>query len=140
MAKQPKQDPAITAVQKLVTIGMLVFMGYLFISNERENRITLPEDVAVEKEDKAEPKLEPVRVQITDMTNGQISYSDLRSGKIVIGKWALELAKEPEEEAPNLELVEPEKKAEKKAEKAAEKPAEPKKAEEKPKVETLPKK
>jgi len=89
MAKKQQQDPAISSVQKLITLGMLTFMGYLFFMQDKHVQQPLPP--VAEKVIEQTKLPEPVKVKITDTDSGDISFSDLRKGKVLIGKWEVEL-------------------------------------------------
>jgi len=114
-----RQDASITSVQKMITLCMLAFMGYLFFMQDRHIQQTgqnLPEAVKeVAPLQTIAP--EPIKVRITDTDSGDISFSDLRKGKVLIGKWEIELdtpkaepyfesdnPKAPEEVQDNLEV------------------------------------
>ncbi len=112
MARNQQSDLGITGVQKLITLSMLAFMGYLFFSQEQENKVILPATTTAE--------IKPIKVQITDTKTGVVNQSDLSAGKIILGKWEIELAKD-EPEAPKP--AETEAQAEKSSE-SKEKPAE----------------
>lgn len=88
--KVQQQDVGIPAVQKIITLGLIAMMAYVYFSGDR--------GVAPEAE-KA-----PVRVKITDTTNGTESYTDLNAGKIFIGKWVIELAPEEVKVEPEAEV------------------------------------
>ena len=92
--KQVQQDPGINSVQKMITLGMLVFMGYLFFMQDKQAQ-QLPQ-VAQEALQQS-IALEPVKIKITDTDSGDISFSDLRKGKVLIGKWEVELDAPKEE-------------------------------------------
>ena len=79
MAKRKAQDSDITGIQKLITFALIGFMGYIFFT---QDKIRLPEQP------------EPVKVIIRNTNTGSVSQSDLRAGKILIGKWEIELAAE----------------------------------------------
>lgn len=92
MAKKKQDEAGVNAVQKLVTLGMIAFMAYIFIGQDKPiTEFEAPE--------------EPVLVVITDTMSGTQIKSDLTAGKILIGKWEVELApEEAPEEAPENEL------------------------------------
>ena len=82
MAKKQQQDPGITGVQKIITFSMIAFMGYVFFTHDKNAENELAQQNA------------PVLVMITDTVSGTQIKSDLKAGKIIIGKWEVELAKE----------------------------------------------
>lgn len=92
-------DLGITAVQKLLTFGMLAFMGYLFFSQDQENKIILPQQPAT-----ISSKTQVTNITITNTKTGEVKQSDLAAGEIILGKWKIELTKEeqkkPQEPAP----------------------------------------
>lgn len=93
--KSVQQDPAISSVQKIITFGMLFFIGYLFFTQDRHTQQQLPP--VAEKIIEETKIAEPVKVKITNTESGDISFSDLSKGKVLIGKWEIELD-EPESE------------------------------------------
>lgn len=88
--KKAQQDAGIPAVQKLITLGMLIFMGYIFFNQEHMSR-----------EKDVEP--EEVRVKITDTKTGRESFSDLSAGKVLIGRWEIEMAEEAANQSPVID-------------------------------------
>jgi hypothetical protein len=94
MAKKKAQnvqaDVGISGVNKIITLAMFAFMGYIFFSYERG--ATPPENATLSAQEVVEQSL---RVKITDTSSGTESFTNLNAGKIFIGKWVLELAPEP---------------------------------------------
>jgi hypothetical protein len=106
MTKNTQENVGISSVQKIITLGMLVFMGYLFFAQEKLHKEQQPKlPASVEAVMSKIP--EPVKVKIIDTDSGAISFSDLRKGKVLIGKWEVELD-EPKVE-PKTEAKLPEK-------------------------------
>jgi hypothetical protein len=64
-------------------------MGYLFFAQEKHMQPQKQLPPSVEAVMSKIP--EPVKVKITDTDSGAISFSDLRKGKVLIGKWEVEL-------------------------------------------------
>lgn len=92
MANKNKPDPGINAVQKIITLGMIGFMAYIFFNQDKN--VKPVEEIAV---------VEPVNVIITDTISGNQIRSDLRAGKILIGKWEVELELEEEEDSLSID-------------------------------------